>query len=301
MGELGDLAGLPHPPPPRAECRPQHGVAVAQVDRVPHQRLGREWADAHHQAQLRAGELHDQRGARTPDPDRPLHPHPHRPHPVTRVVGVVGGWGRVQVGPVRGQRELAPLLLPQPGLGRGHRLARRLGVQVSDPTGVEHVFDSTLARGQSRRENAVVHKGNLAIRASESGETKTTSGRHPAPDRDKHKRPLDGARATTRRSASDHSTVRERPLDGARATTQSGASVAAGDNTMHPKDCAELDAHGQLTGSPRADPARARTRRARAEPAALRQPSLSASTLRMSLKVFDGRITVSAFCTSGRK
>ena len=155
-GQVGDLAGLPHPALPRTQGRPQGRVAVAQVQRVPDQVVRADRAGAQQHPELGTGELGHHRRAVPTAPLGPLHPGEHRTGPDRHGVLVV------QVRPVRGQSELAPLRLAEVGLGARDRPARRIGVQVGDPRGVEHVFESISIQPTPSRPFPLVHKGEPA-------------------------------------------------------------------------------------------------------------------------------------------
>jgi len=143
LGEAGGmhharhLSGLPHPALALTEQRPHQGVPVLQVDGVPEQGAGGDEADAHHEPELGARELRDLRGAVATWMRGPLAAGQRRSLRVTDRLRVV------EHRPLRGQGELSPLLLAQVLLVAQDGRARRVGVEVSDPGGVEHVFDST--------------------------------------------------------------------------------------------------------------------------------------------------------------
>jgi hypothetical protein len=137
VDQAGDLAGLPDPPAAGGKGLPQAGVAVLEVQGVADQAVGGTGAGRHQQAELGARELRHQRGPVPADLLRAFGARRARPGPVRQ--GVLGVQGR----PVRRQAQLAPLLRTEIGLVRQHRLAHPSGVQVSDPGGVELVFDTT--------------------------------------------------------------------------------------------------------------------------------------------------------------
>jgi hypothetical protein len=169
-GGLGDLAGLPVLDLPAQHRGPQPGEPVPQLQRITDQALRGGGAGLQQHPELDTGELGDHRGALDAEPEAlgPAPPRPvghhgaptptgpvhHRHRPLHRPLhrprsGCTGGHpppavgDRVQVGPVRGQRQPERSDASLRADRVHQRVGARGGVQLIDDHRIEHVFDSS--------------------------------------------------------------------------------------------------------------------------------------------------------------